>query len=95
MPTQTPILAPGTTAEPSDLIELEQGDVVTVGIFADTDVRLPIGVFFSVTMVTPGVDNYIGQLNDHRRQRQLQGPGTYSVTRPLYEGPEFGAFKVV
>lgn len=95
MPNQTTILATGNTAAPSDLIELEQGDVVTVGIFADEDVRLPIGVFFSVAMVTPGVDNYIGQLNDHRRQQQLQGPGTYSVTRPLYEGPEFGVFQVV
>ena len=95
MPTQTTVLDPGTTAEPSELIELEKGDVVTVGIFAETDVRLPIGEFFSVVMVTPGVGNYVGQLSDHKRQQQLYGPGSYRVNRPALDGVSFGVFKVV
>lgn len=89
---QTSILATGNTAATSTDIVVAAGEAVTVGIYADTGGRLPIGVQFLVAQDTPGADNLIERLDNSKSATVLAAPGTYRVHRPVYTGHEFGVF---
>lgn len=90
MPRST-ILALGNAAAISADIVLAAGSTATVGIFSDT--ALPQFGNLQVRMATPGVDNFIGNLDKANPARVIAGPGTYRVARTDSAGANnFGAF---
>lgn len=89
---QSTILAAATTAATSTDVVVAAGAVVTVGIYSDAAVDLPLGVMFDVMQDTPGADNLAARLHQASRTAVLSGPGTFRVKRHAYAGPAFGAF---
>lgn len=90
---QSTLLAPGLTAETSADIVVPAGGAVLVGIFSASDAGIGNDVRFHIVQDTPGADNYVEQLGNHKRYAVITGPGTYRVKRPAYQGPAFGVFK--
>lgn len=93
--TQSTILAPGVSADPSTDVVVAAGATVTVGIFSATPSALAPGDEFSIKQLTPGEPNYLGALSNSYRTTQLSGPGTFRIDRPALTGPAFGVFKDV
>lgn len=91
----TPILSPGISALPSELITVAAGAQVNVGIYSVADASLPEGVNFKIYRLTPGAHNYVYRLNNSERDRTLFGPASYIVQREAYTGTAFGVFKDV
>ena len=93
--TQTTILPLGATAEPSDSVSLESGEVATLGIFhaSGQEFNLQFGAF-KVVMLSPGEPILVGTLDSERRITQVFGPGVYQVLRPAL-GQPFGVSKDV
>ena len=89
----TSILAPGNVAAATVDITVAAGEQVTVGLYSAAAAALPLGVWFAVEQITPGVPNYVGKLDDSVRSVSLGGPCTYRVRRPDYVGPAFGVFR--
>ncbi len=89
------ILAPGLAAASSADVVVPADETVTVGIFSTVAGALRPGDEFSVTQVTPGVENYLGSLGNQARSTRLVGPGTFRVNRPLLTDRAFGVFKEV
>ena len=94
MTTKTNILALGTTARQSLTVTVEQGDVVSVGVFSSAAAVLALNERFEVLRETPGEPNHICFLTDKVRDTQLYGPATYHVLSPITSVP-FGVFKEV
>jgi len=87
---QSTILASGTTAADSTDIVVAAGDSVTVGVFSASGGDY-LSADFSVRQVTPGALITLGQLNSQYRSTQLNGPGTFKVSRPVLT-TAFGVF---
>ena len=94
MTTKTNILALGTTARQSLTVTVEQGDVVSVGVFSSASEVLALNERFTVLRETPGAPNLVCFLTDKARDTQLYGPATYHVLSPITSVP-FGVFKEV
>lgn len=93
--TQTTILAAGVTADVSTDVIVPSGAVATLGIFSAAAGALPEGLLLAIEQDTPGADNVVEYLHNHRRTAVITGPGTFRVRRPAYTGTAFGAFSEV
>lgn len=89
--TQSTILASGTTAATSTNVVVSAGAIVTVGIFSTDPGASLAGRGCNVFQVTPGATNLIGYLDETCRSVQLNGPGTFNVSRPVL-ATAFGVF---
>lgn len=90
---QTTILAAGTSAAVSSNVVVASGNVVSIGIFADTPI--PAGVVLYVKQDTPSAsDNVVAKLSNNFRAISISSPGTYRVSRNniLAQGVSVGAY---
>lgn len=85
-------MAPGITADTAD-INVGAGEVVLVGIYADTAGVLPVEGEFIVQQLTPGAPNTIGYLSTSARSIIINAPGDYRIVRSAYIGHPFGVFQ--
>lgn len=90
--TQTTILALGNTAATSTTVVVAAGATVTIGLFSTAGLSIPDDIKFNIAMKTPGANNNIDQLSITKKQLQVNGPGQFVVTRPVYAGDAFGVF---
>ena len=89
---QTTILAPANSLDFSDPFQVSQGEIVSVGIFANGyNSSLPL-VNFDILCQTPDGEINIGYINSRNAMRVLSGPVVYRVRRPSYQGIAMGVF---
>lgn len=78
---QSTILAAAQTAATSSTVTVASGNVISLGIFADS--LIPPNVVLYVKQDTPGTsNNVIAKLSHNFRAITISSPGVYTVTRP-------------
>lgn len=88
-------IVPINATAPSDVIVVDEGKVVKVGIFSAVDGTPVPGTAFIITEQTTGKPNYVGSLEAGHKSHLLDGPGAYIITPPTVPGHGFGAYKAV
>ena len=89
---QTTILAIGNNLPFSDTFQVSQGEIVSLGMFANGySASLPL-INFDILCQTPDGEINIGYINSRNAMRVLSGPGVYRVRRPSYQGIAMGVF---
>lgn len=89
---QSTVLAAAQTAAQSSDITVAVGAQVTVGLFASSDVPLPVRC--SVWLKGPSGAQFISALTGVNTSTVLSGPGTFFVRRPVISdyGVNVGVF---
>lgn len=86
------LLQPGNTPAVSQTIVLGSGQGARISIYSTEDgVALPQATRFEIHQIDGDYKIKRGRLKGFDRTKVIEGPGTFTLTRPAYEGPFFGA----
>lgn len=86
------LLQPGNTPAVSQTIVLGSGQGARISIYSIEDgAALPQAVRFEIEQVDGDFKINRGRLKGFDRTKVIEGPGTFTLSRPAFDGPYFGA----